>query len=48
MSEGVVLRRGRRRLGALPIVLLLSVVILVLGWTVLWGVARQQAGAALD
>ena len=48
MSEGVVLRRGRRRLGALPIVLLLSVAILVLGWTALWSVARQQAGAALD
>ncbi len=48
MSEGIVLRRGRRRPGALVIVPLLSLVILVLGWTVLWGVARQQAGAALD
>lgn len=48
MSEGVVLRRGRRRFGALPMVLLLSVAILVGGWTVLWVVARQQAGAALD
>ena len=48
MTEGVVLRRGRRRPGAALLVPLLSLAILVLGWTVLWGVARQQAGAALD
>ena len=48
MSEGVLLRRSRRRPGAAVLVPLLSVTILVLGWTVLWGVARQQAGAALD
>jgi hypothetical protein len=48
MSESVVLRRTRRRPGALVIVPLLSALILVLGWTVLWAVARQQAGAALD
>ncbi len=48
MSDGVVLRGGRRRPGALLVVPLLSATILVLGWTVLWGVARQQAGAGLD
>ena len=48
MSDAVVLRRGRRRPGAAVLVPLLSVAILVLGWTVLWGFARQQAGAALD
>ena len=48
MSQEVVLRRPRRRLRAALLVPLLSIAILVLGWTVLWGVARQQAGAALD
>lgn len=48
MSAGVLRRGGRRRPGALLVVPLLSATILVLGWTVLWGVARQQAGAALD
>ncbi len=50
MTDGIVLRGGRRRRrpGALVMVPLLSLFILVLGWSVLWGVARQQAGAALD
>lgn len=48
MSGGIVLRRSRRRPGAAVLVPLLSVTILVLGWSVLWGIARQQAGAALD
>ena len=48
MSVGVTLRGRRRRPGALMALPLLSAAILVLGWSVLWAVARQQAGAALD
>ena len=48
MSDGIALRRARRRPGAALLVPLLSIAVLVLGWTVLWGIARQQAGAALD
>ena len=48
MSGSVTLRRSRRRPGAALMVPLLSAAILVLGWSVLWGVARQQAVAGLD
>ncbi len=48
MSGSVTLRRSRRRPGAVVVVPLLSAAILVLGWSVLWGVARQQAVAGLD
>ena len=48
MSGSVSLRRGRRRPGAALMVPLLSVTILVLGWSVLWGAARRQAVAGLD
>lgn len=48
MSQGIVLRRTRRRPRAAVLVPLLSLVILVLGWSVLWAVARQQASAGLD
>ncbi len=48
MSQEVVLRRPRRRMRAALLVPLLSMAILVLGWSVLWAVARQQASAGLD
>ncbi|WP_237476672.1 DUF2125 domain-containing protein [Lichenibacterium dinghuense] len=48
MSQGVVLRRARRRPRASLMVPLLSLAILVLGWSVLWAVARWQAAAAID
>ena len=48
MSQEFVLRRPRRRLRAVLLVPLLSLAILVLGWSVLWAVARQQAAAGLD
>lgn len=48
MSGVVTLRRGRRRPGAAVTVPLASLVILVLGWSVLWGVARSEALRGLD
>ncbi len=48
MSQGIVLRRTRRRPRAALLVPLLSLAILVLGWSVLWAVAREQASAGLD
>ncbi len=47
MSD-VILRRDRRRPRAVLMVPAASALILVLGWSVLWGVARQQALSAMD
>ncbi|RYC32789.1 DUF2125 domain-containing protein [Lichenibacterium minor] len=48
MSQGIALRRPRRRPRATVMVPLLSLAILVLGWSVFWAVARGQAAAGLD
>ncbi len=48
MSQGIVLRRTRRRPRAALLVPLLSLAVLVLGWSVLWTIARGQASAGLD
>ena len=47
MSD-ITLRRSRRRPRAVLMVPAASALILVLGWSVLWGVARQQAISAMD
>ncbi len=47
MSD-ITLRRSRRRPRAVLMVPAASVLILVLGWSVLWGVARQQAIGGID
>ena len=46
--SGITLRRARRRSRAALMVPVASALILVLGWSVLWRVARQQAVAAMD
>lgn len=48
MSAGVALRRGRRRSRSLMAVPLLSALVLIVGWSLLWVVARQQVSAGLD
>ena len=47
-ADDIVLRRTRRRSRAVVTVPLVSLAILVVGWSVLWSVARWQAGVALD
>ena len=47
-AGAIVLRRTRRRPRAVVAVPLASLLILVLGWSVLWNVARGQADAVLD
>lgn len=48
MSGDVALRRPRRRPRAVVMVPLASALILVVGWTALWGVARREALVGLD
>ena len=48
MSQGAALRHTRRRMPVALVVLLLSLAVLALGWSMLWAVARGRAAAGLD